>query len=198
MTQIDYFVVPVSPFCYLADDGLEQIAARHGAGIVYKPFDVGAVFLRTGGKPLGERHESRLAYRLQELRRIAARKGMAINLAPAHFPTNPAPASYAIIAAQSAGGGDIGALVRRLLAACWAEERDIADDAVIREALGATGFDPGLADSGLMQGAETYGANTEEAVARGVFGTPGYMVGDELFWGQDRLDYLDEYLAGMR
>jgi 2-hydroxychromene-2-carboxylate isomerase len=197
MIQIDYFLNPISPFTYLAGDRLEQIAAKYGADITYKPFDLMAAFGRTGGKPLGERHASRQAYRLQELARIARRYQMPINLQPAHFPTNPAPASYAMIAAQSAGGGDVGALARALLRSCFVEEQNIAEDGVIRTCLSAAGFDPGLADRGLMEGAETYVRNTEEAVAQGVFGAPFYVVGEEKFWGQDRLSYLDDYLAGL-
>jgi len=196
MARIDYFFSMLSPFTYLAGTRLEEIAERHGADIAYRPFDIMALFPRTGGNPLAERPESRRAYRLQELRRISARTGLPINLHPAHWPTNAAPASYAIIAAQSAGGGDLGGLVHGLLRASWAEEKDIAEDAVIREALAASGFDPGLADRGLLAGAETYAANLEEAVARGVFGAPSYLVGDALFWGQDRLDHLDLHLGG--
>lgn len=195
MATIDYFFFTVSPFAYLAGTRLEEIGARHGADIVYKPVDVGALFARTGGTPLAERPPSRRAYRLQELRRQSAKAGLPLNEAPAHFPTNPAPSSYAIIAAQAAGGGDIGALVHGILRACWAEERDIAEDAVIRDCLAAAGFDPALADRGLLAGAETYARNLEEAVDRGVFGSPFYVVGDELFWGQDRLDDLDAHLA---
>ncbi len=195
MAHIDYFLFPLSPFTYLAGDRLEQIAQRHGATITYKPFDLMSVLPRTGGLPVNERHESRRAYRLQELARISKKAGLPINLQPAHWPTNPAPAAYAIIAAQNAGGGDVGGLVRCILAACFAEQRDIADETVIRDCLARNGFDENLVNSGMITGAETYAANTEEAVSRGVFGSPFYIVGDEKFWGQDRLDYLDDYLA---
>jgi 2-hydroxychromene-2-carboxylate isomerase len=204
MPQIDYFLATISPNVYLAGTRLEEIAARRGARIVYRPVDIAGLFARTGGTPLPERHESRQTYRLQELRRQAAKRGMPINLRPAHFPTNPAPSAYAVIAAQQAvakgAGGDLGALVHGLARACWAEERDVAEDGVIREALSAAGFDPGLVDTGLLAGAETYGANLEEAVARGVFGVPFYIVAedDERFWGQDRLEDLDACLAARR
>jgi 2-hydroxychromene-2-carboxylate isomerase len=105
------------------------------------------------------------------------------------------PASAAIIAAQAAGGGDVGGLVHGILRAVWAEERDIADDQVVREVLAASGFDPGLADRGMLSGAETLERNTEEALQRMVFGVPSYVVGEEVFWGQDRLPHLDAHLA---
>ena len=196
MVQIDYFLSPVSPWVYLAGMRPAEIAARHGARIVLRPVDPGTLLARTGGTPLAQRHESRQTYRLQELRRWSARLGTALVPKPRHFPTNPAPASYALIAAQAAGGGDLFALLAGLGRAVWAEERDIAEDAVIRDCLSAAGFDPALADRGLLAGAEAYGANLEEAVARGVFGVPFFLVGDEGFWGQDRLDFLDAHLAG--
>ncbi|GAW33256.1 2-hydroxychromene-2-carboxylate isomerase [Roseovarius sp. A-2] len=197
MAHIDYFFSTLSPFAYLAGAGLEEIAARHGANVTYKPLDIMALFARTGGAAPADRHPSRNAYRAQELPRQARKRGLPLNLKPAHWPTNPAPSSYAIIAAQNAGGGDVGALVQSVLRACWAEERDIAEDAVVRDCLQKSGFDPALADRGLLSGAETYAANLEEAVNAGVFGAPFYVVDSgQSFWGQDRLEDLDLHLAG--
>lgn len=197
MPHIDYYFVTISPWTYFAGLRLEEIAARHDATITYKPVDLNAVFARTGGLPLKERSEARQAYRLQELRRFQVKTGLKLNTWPAFFPANPAPSAYAIIAAQAAGGGDIGGLVHGFLRACWAEEKNVADDDVIRECLAAHGFDPKLADSGLLTGAETYQRNTEEAVTAGVFGSPFYVTGEgERFWGQDRLDDLDAHLSG--
>jgi 2-hydroxychromene-2-carboxylate isomerase len=195
MAHIDYFLFPLSPFTYLAGTRLEDIAAKHGATITYKPINLMKVFEATGTPPLPQRHESRRAYRLQELARVSKRRDMPINLTPAHFPTNAAPASFAIIAAQDAGGGDLPGLVHGFLRACWAEERDVADDDVVCDLLAAYGFDPYLAHKGMLTGAETLQRNTDEALRRGVFGSPSYLVNDQVFWGQDRLDYLDDYLA---
>lgn len=196
MARIDYYFTTVSPFVYLAGTRLEEIAARHGAEITYKPVDAGQLFARTGGLALPQRHDSRKAYRLQELARQARKHGLAINLQPQFWPVNPAPSCYAVISAQMAGGGDLGALVHGFARACWAEEKDIADDAVIRAQLEQAGFDPGLADRGMLSAAEGYSVNLEEAVARGVFGVPFYVTGEERFWGQDRLEDLDLHLAG--
>jgi len=198
MAHIDYYFTVLSPWAYLAGLRLEAIAARHGATVRYKPFDVGQVFARTGGTLPKDRHPSRMEYRAQELPRWARRLGMPLNLRPAHWPTNGAPASYAIIAAQAAGGGDLGGLVHATMRAVWAEERNIAEDDVICDLLAAHGFDPKLAMSGLLTGAESYARNTEDAVAAGAFGSPFYITEDGgKFWGQDRLDFLDEHLAGV-
>ncbi|APE42672.1 2-hydroxychromene-2-carboxylate isomerase [Sulfitobacter alexandrii] len=196
MSQIDYYFATLSPYCYLAGLRLEAVAEKHGATINYKPFDIIAAFSRTGGKPPKERHVSRIEYRAQELPRQARKLGMPFHLQPAHWPTNGAPAAYAFIAAQNAGGGDLGLLAHAITRSVWADERDIAQDDVIRACLTEAGFDPGLADSGLLEGAETYARNLEEAVERGVFGAPFYIVGDQRFWGQDRIADLDLHLAG--
>ena len=196
MAQIDYFFATLSPYCYLAGQRLEVVAAKHGARVNYKPFDIIAAFARTGGTLPADRHPSRIEYRAQELPRQAKKLGMKFNLQPAHWPTNGAPAAYAFIAAQNAGGGDLGKLAHGITRAVWAEEKDIAQDEVIRTCLKEAWFDEGLADSGLLVGAETYAANLEEAVERGVFGAPFYFVGEQRFWGQDRIEDLDLHLSG--
>ena len=197
MAQIDYYLSTISPNVYNAGLRLEEVAAKHGVAINYKPVDMMAIFAQTGATPLPERHENRKAYRLQELERGAKLAGQPINLQPAFFPTNPAPSCYAIIAAQSAGGGDLGALVHSLAKACWAEEKNIAEDEVIGDCLEASGFDRSLAMSGMLAGADTYARNTEDAVAAGVFGLPFYITeDDQRFWGQDRVDHLDMHLSG--
>ena len=142
MAHIDYYFSTLSPYVYLAGNRLEAIAAQHGATIAYKPFDLLQAFPRTGGQKPADRHPARLAYRAQELPRQARKLGMALNMKPAFWPVNPAPSSYAIIAAQAAGGGDMGALVHALLRATWQEERDISDDGLIRDCLSAAGFPP--------------------------------------------------------
>jgi len=193
--QIDYYLSPVSPWVHMSGNRPAELAARHGMTLRYKPVDGAAIFARTGGLMLNERHESRRDYRMQELRRQSAKLGIPLVLKPAHFPTNPAPASYAIIAAQESGqGGDIHALVQGLTRACWEEERNIAEDDVIRDCLARAGFDAGLAMSGLLTGAEIYSRTLEEAVRVGVFGFPFFVVGEEKFWGQDRIDDLAHYL----
>ena len=197
MPHIDYYMSPVSPNVYNAGTRLEALAKKHGATITYKPVDLATVFAQTGGTPLPQRHESRKEYRLMELARHAKVAGQPINLQPAHFPVNGAPASYAIIAAQNAGGGDLGQLCFALARACWAEEKDISDDSVIKAALSDAGFDPGLTETGLLTGAETFSRNTDDAVRAGAFGAPFYITGgDARYWGQDRLEMLDLHLSG--
>lgn len=195
MARIEYFLSSTSPWVYLAGRRPFEIAARHGAELEVRPVDALALMARTGGVALPDRHPSRQAWRLQELTRWSQRLDMPITLKPRHFPTNPAPAGYVIIAAQKAGGGDLAGLVTGLSRAVWAEERDIADDEVVRACLADAGFDPALADSGLLSGADAYARNLEHATLRGVFGVPTWLVEDAVFWGQDRLDFLEAHLG---
>jgi 2-hydroxychromene-2-carboxylate isomerase/alpha-beta hydrolase superfamily lysophospholipase len=140
---------------------------------------------------LAERHDSRKAYRLQELRRWSKRLGLKLDLQPMHFPVNPAPSSYSILSAIEAGGGDLPGLVQAFPRAVWAEGRDIAEEDVVKAILAENSFDPAIADRYMMSAADTYVRNLEEAVQRGVFGVPFYIVGEERFWGQDRLEDLE-------
>lgn len=200
MRQIDYYMSVVSPWTYLCGNRPAEVAAKHGAQLVYRPVDPMAIFARTGGLPLGERHQSRQDYRFQELRRQSAKLGLPLTLKPAFFPTNPAPAAYAIIAAQevaqASGNGDLHGLVQALCAACWVQDRNVAEDEVIQNCLTAHGFSATLTMSGLMSGADTYARNLEHAGLAGVFGVPFFITGEEKFWGQDRIDDLDRHLSG--
>ncbi len=197
MVQIDYYTFPLSPFTYLAQNDLETIAAKHNATINYKPFNLMHIFAETNTPAVPDRHPNVISYRMQELQRISKRRNASINFKPAHWPTNPMPANYAMIAAQEAGGGDMGGLVFALLRACWAEEKDIAQDEVVNECLTANGFAADLMNANTEHLAAVYEKNTAEALSSGVFGAPTYIVGEEVFWGQDRLDYLDDYLASL-
>jgi 2-hydroxychromene-2-carboxylate isomerase len=192
---IDYYVSPVSSYSYLAGLRLEEIAARHGARISYRPLDIVALFARTGGLRVAERHPSRQSYRAEDLARLAARAGLPMNQNPRHRLADPGPAAMTIIAAQTAGGGDVGGLTHAILRAYWAEEADISDPGLLARLLGRHGFDPGL-DIGPDASAN-YAHNLDEAVARGVFGAPFYIAGGARFWGQDRLSFLDDHLAGL-
>ncbi|MER5170644.1 2-hydroxychromene-2-carboxylate isomerase [Thioclava sp. GXIMD2076] len=196
MSHIDYYFSIFSPYTYLAGLRLEEIARRHGAGVTYRPLDLMALFDRTGGTRPAARHPSRMEYRNQEVTRWAEKLGMPMPDISVPLP-NAAPASYAIIAAQKAGGGDLGGLVHAIARARWAEGRDIGEEDLIRAALVENGFDGNLVTTGLFDGAIAYEKNLEDAVAAGVFGSPFYIVTDTdaRFFGQDRLEFLDAHLG---
>ena len=199
MPDIDYYFSVLSPFAYLAGDRLERIAAGHGARVRYHPVDIVAIGSATGWTPPARRHPARLEYRRQEMTRIAGEVGLPIRLAPAHWPTDPLPASRALAAAIAAAGdsgGDPAPLIRAVLRAVWTEERDIGDPATVDAILRQQGYDPARLAPLLAAGEATYRADSAAAPERGVFGVPFYLVGEARFWGQDRLDALDRHLAG--
>ena len=195
MAHIDYFYTLLSPFTYMAGDRPEQIAAKHGATLTYRPADFPAIFAETGGLPVPKRHPFRQEYRLMELPRLARRAGKPLTLHPKHWPCDATQATLSVLAA-GAGGADVGALSRAFLSACWAEERDISDSGTIAEILSKHEVDATALDSEAQR--PTYEANTKMALENGVFGAPFFVVdGGERFWGQDRLDYLDDHLESL-
>ncbi len=192
---IDYFFALPSPWTYLGGERLIAIAARSGAAIAYKPVDVGRVFGAAGTLHLKDRPKARQAYRLVELKRWRARLGIPINLEPRHFPVDQRLGACMVVAARQAGH-DPGPLANALMRAIWVEDRNIADPAVcesVAEALGYVGPTLRAAAETVEVQAE-FDANTDEAIRRQVFGLPAYVFKDEMFWGQDRLDFLEEAL----
>ena len=195
--HIDTYFSLVSPWTHLGWDRLHAIARRHGAGVAYFPIDTGVVFPATGGVPLPQRAPERRANRLAELARWKAYLGAEdFNIVPKHFPVPPDQAGQMAIAAREQGA-DIGGLCRAILRAVWCQERDVADRDTLADIATAEGFDGAalLAAGDDPAMADRYKADSEAAIARGVFGAPTYVVGDQLFWGQDRLDFLDRLLA---
>ncbi len=183
MKAIDYYMTPASPWTYLGHKRFAEIAQRHGARVSVKPVDFGVIFPQSGGLPLPKRAPQRQAYRLVELRRWMQHLGIPLVIQPKHFPVNGNPAAQLICAAPEEKRM---ALAGDLLAALWKEDRDLADPELLKS-IGAR--------HGVPQGDEAkYQAFTEEALRRGVFGAPSYVYRDEIFWGQDRLDFVDRAL----
>lgn len=187
---VDYYFTPTSPWTYFGHERFAQIAKRHGAVVAVKPVDYGVIFPQSGGLPLGKRAPQRLAYRLTELARWRDFLGISLNLQPRFFPADPISAACVICAAPP---GEQLAIAGDFLRAVWAEERNIADIGVLT----AIAARHGIADApaAIVQGKAIFERNTQEALTRQVFGAPTYALGDELFWGQDRLDFLDRALA---
>ncbi|MEM7238518.1 MAG: 2-hydroxychromene-2-carboxylate isomerase [Pseudomonadota bacterium] len=194
MADIDYYFSVLSPWAYFASDRLEQVASRHGKTIGYRPIDAMTVFKASGGQPVHERPPARQAYRLQELRRTSARTGMAYHQEPAYWPADARPASIAIIATEMAGT-DPAPLIRAALSAVWSEQRNIADPQIVAALVAGAGAASEDIAAHMPAAEVQFDAFTDEAIARGVFGVPFYIVGEETFWGQDRLDDLDWHLS---
>lgn len=194
--HITYYLSLVSPWTYLGHERLGEIATHHGATIDYVPVSVSGIFPRTGGLPLPKRAPERQAYRLVELKRWQSVLGVPLTVEPKHFPTDDRPAARLALTAK-AQGHDIAKLTLAILRACWAEERDIADLATLREIANACGLDgQELLDKSETQGQQRLDAACEQAIAAGCFGVPWYDVEGEPFWGQDRLALVEKKLSG--
>jgi len=194
--KIDYFYGIPSPFAYLGLDRLQSIAKKYNIGIIEKPCNlVGGIFTKTGGLPVPQRSLQRQKYRLDELKRWSEFLNIKINLKPKFFPPkDPHTPSKYTIAANLLGVKIL--FGHELLKQIWSEDKDISDEKNIETISNLFKLNfkelSELAKSDEVS--KIYRDNTEVAVARNVFGSPTYIFKDELFWGQDRLDFLERAL----
>jgi len=203
--EVSCFYSLSSPWAYFAGPRMVDIARRHHAKLVFKPYDFQSVVTQTGGVPLRTRPPARRTYHALELDRWRKYLGMPMNLQPKHYPElvtdadwNKRP-GWMVIAAQEQGL-DAARLSHALLRALWAEERDPAQPEVRIAVANQNGL-----DGAALHAAETspsvqalYRQYSDEAVAQGIFGAPIFVLDGERFWGQDRLDFLDRALDAKR
>src|ERR1700751_640365 len=173
-----------------------QLAARHGLKINHIPMRMQDVYAGSGGIVLANRSWQRQAYRITELKRWRSRLGIPVNIEPKFFPADVDLASCVVIAAQLRGL-PVADFVNAVMRAIWAEDQNVADSGVlvtIAERCGLEGrliLDAAAAEAGPAE----YRRSTERALAAGVFGSPFFAFAGELFWGQDRLDMLEEVIV---
>ena len=194
---IDYYLAPQSPWTYFGHARLLQMAKQAGATVRIMPVDLGGqIFPATGGLPVGQRPPQRQAYRLVELQRFSHFLQMPFNLKPKFFPVAGDDAARLIIAVDQHDGADAAMKVcGAVLAAVWVQERDIADASVLQAILQEQDIAADRWQAALAPAAQdAYMAYTRKAMDAGVFGAPSYVVDGEIFWGQDRLDFLQRRL----
>jgi 2-hydroxychromene-2-carboxylate isomerase len=193
---IDYYMTCPSPWSYLGHARLLVIAQHHGATINLKPVDYGRIFPASGGLPLPKRAPQRQAYRLVELARWRDFLGVPLNTQPKFFPVDAAPSALLVCAALHEKDKAL-ALAGAIMRACWAEDRDIADADTLKAIADGSELDGTalLAQAADPAARATYDRFTQEAIDRNVFGAPTYVFDNEMFWGQDRLDFLNRALA---
>lgn len=196
---IDYYFAPQSPWTYLGHDRFVALARAAGATVRVLPADLGAVFSVSGGLPLGKRAPQRQAYRLVELRRFSQHLGLPMNIQPQYFPVAGDDAARLIITVNQHDGTDAAlALSGAVFRACWAQQRNMADADTLAALLAECNLPAQrLAQSRGADVQAVYEANTRQAIDAGVFGAPSYVVNGEIFWGQDRLDFLERHLNNL-
>ncbi|MCZ4281276.1 2-hydroxychromene-2-carboxylate isomerase [Kiloniella laminariae] len=195
---IDYYHFLLSPWSYLGIKHFNQVVAKHGAQVNYKPIDVMETFENMGGTPPAKRHPARQRFRMDELKRWSDYLNVPMNFQPAFWPADQSLAARMVLAAaelETVQQGS-GKLSDAILTAVWAEERNIADETTLAEIATSCGFESDtLVDLAKNDAISArYKATTAEAHARDVFGSPTYIYRDEIFWGQDRIDFLDRAL----
>jgi len=194
---VSYYFAPNSPWTYLGHQRFADIARVAGAAIEVLPVDYGRVFPVSGGLPLAKRAPQRQAYRLVELRRFSDWLKLPLTLKPKHFPVAADDAARLIVAVEQHDGSDAAMrLAGAVLRAVWVEERNIADAATLAAIVSEQGLPAQrLTEAGSEATRARFDANTQRAIDAGVFGAPTYALNGELFWGQDRLDFLARRLA---
>jgi 2-hydroxychromene-2-carboxylate isomerase len=198
MPTIDYYISLNSPWTYLGSARFAAIAKKHDYTVNVKPAKFAEVFAKTGGLPLVKRAPERRAYRLMDLKRWRDHLGVPINIEPKYFPSDEAPGTRLVLAAKLQGK-DAHRLATEIGKALWEMEQSIADPAALAAAAERAGLDAeAIRKTGPSDGEldEMHDALTAEAIKRGVFGAPSYVIpSGEIFWGQDRLEFLDRALA---
>jgi 2-hydroxychromene-2-carboxylate isomerase len=189
MATLDYYMTLNSPWTYLGSARLADMAKRHGMTVNIKPAKFGPIFEQTGGLPLPKRAPARRAYRMMELKRWRAFRGIPITLEPKFFPCDDAMATRLILAAKLAGN-DAHRLAMELGRALWEREENLADTAVVAAAAARAGLDAvALRGGGPVDG---------ELDALHEQYTSVVLPSGEIFWGQDRLELLDIALGGLK
>ncbi len=195
---VDYYLAPQSPWTYLGHRRFADMAQAAGAQVNVLPVDLGGkVFPVSGGLPLAQRAPQRQAYRLVELKRISEHLDMPLHVQPKFFPVAGDPSAKLIIAVGlNDGDAAAMAITGAVLQAVWAQQRNIANASELAALLAETGLPARrLDDAQSPVVLERYETNTQRAITAGVFGSPSYVIAGEIFWGQDRLDFVQRRLA---
>lgn len=198
MKELSFFFDFSSPFAYLASTQVEALAARNGASLRFRPFLLGALFKALGGPdvPLFTMPPPKQRHARDDMFRWADFYGVPLRF-PTRFPMNTVKALRMVLQLPEEQRAP---LIHAIYRAYWADDRDINDDAVLAELATGAGLDGPALLAGTKQDAvkERLKVATDEAVKLGLFGAPCFMVDDLLFWGQDRLAFVEKALQGWR
>jgi 2-hydroxychromene-2-carboxylate isomerase len=193
--SVEFYFDVGSPAAYLAYTQLPKLCTEAAALLVWKPMLLGGVFQATGNRSPVE-VAPKGVYMIDDLKRFAKRYGVPYAHNP-HFPINTLLLMRGATALQMHEPERLRAYLDAVYPAIWVEGRNMNDPATVGAVLQGAGFDAAalLAQSGQQEVKDQLKAVTQEAVARGVFGAPTMFVGNQLFWGQDRLDFVREALS---
>jgi 2-hydroxychromene-2-carboxylate isomerase len=187
-----------SPWAYIGHGELQGLAAKHNLRVDYRPVALSQIYPESGGLPLAKRHPIRQNYRIVELQRWRQKRGLNFHLHPKFWPFDPA-AGDRIVCAMTLAGLDPARFISAAFAGVFERQRDLGAAATLAQILEESGYEPVWLQRGESGEAETcYQRNLALALEAGVFGSPSYVLDGEVFWGQDRLDLLDDALTSGR
>ena len=189
---LDYYLSLNSPWSFLGGARLHALARRFDVQVTVMPIDAGKVFPVSGGVPVPKRAPQRQAYRLLELDRWRKFLDVPLILEPQNFPSSEAGPARLVVAAGMLGH-DALALANAFGHAIWVDDRNFAEEAVQRDVLASVGLDFAAVHSAAEseEVSTLLVSHTDQAIAQQIFGMPSYVFDGELFWGQDRLDFLE-------
>lgn len=194
--KIDYYYSVMSPFTYLGSERFIELVEKYNIEVEEKPFDIiGEIFANTGGVPVPKRHPSRQKYRLVEIERISNKLNIPVNPKPHFFPLSDPHLPAKFILASNKLGNKLH-FSNMCLKYLWSQEKDISDLKILEDICSSLSLNfeemKNIASSSEIQ--NQYETNSQEAINSDVFGAPSYVYNGEVFWGQDRLDYLEDAL----
>ncbi|MCY6382589.1 2-hydroxychromene-2-carboxylate isomerase [Hoeflea prorocentri] len=197
MKIIEYFYSAHSAFAYIGSKRLLEICSEHGCRLEHRPIGLSPVVRAAGGKPFAGRTQRHVDYYFgREVERWAQFRGVPIiNFRPT-FHDNPLDLPNGMLIAAIDQGADVDTLSHAILEAHWQDDADLADPEALAKAASAAGIDPApLLDAALTEPIQAmHQANTDEAIARGLFGSPTYFVDGDMFYGQDHLELMERAL----
>jgi 2-hydroxychromene-2-carboxylate isomerase len=193
---IEFWFDFASPYSYLASEKIEEIAARHGRTVAFKPTLLGVIFRTTGGVPLTELVPPKSRYFAHDFARSARYAGVPFRQ-PSVFPIPTVGAARALLWLQQQDPAMAVRFLHAAFRAYFAQDRNIAEPTVLNALATEVGADPVTLARGIQEPAvkERLKALVDESIARGVFGAPTIFVDGEMFWGHDRLPQVERWLA---
>jgi 2-hydroxychromene-2-carboxylate isomerase len=194
--SIDFYFDFSSPYSFLASEKIEELAARHGRTVNYKPILLGAIFKTSGSAPLTEQYGPKAKYSVHDFSRSARFAGIRYRH-PSKFPISSVAPHRAVLALQRDHPQQVPALVHALFRAFFQDDRDVSDAAVVAEVAHSIGLDGAKLTEEAQATAvkDALRKAVEDATALGVFGAPTIVVDGEMFWGNDRLPQIERWLA---
>lgn len=200
--HINYYFGLTSPWTYLGHNRLLKIVADTGATIT--PYEVSfreTIFAKTGGLPVHKRAPQRQAYRLQELARWRDYLGVPLNIHPKHWPNDETVAANMFVVLRETQSAETALKFAGLITqAVWRDEKDITDKQTLVDIANSANTDAEalISEAADPKWAALRTSQTEAAMKRGVFGAPSYCVEDQVYWGQDRLDFVERHLRSIK